>query len=86
MRKVAPALGIGAASLYRYIESKVELYELMVDHVEGEDGPPPPLTADWRGHLSTFAHKTRGSIHRHPLDGQPGGGPTNLRTELPRLG
>ena len=41
MRKVAAALGIGAASLYRYIESKDELYELMVDHVEGEDGPLP---------------------------------------------
>src|SRR6202167_3531352 len=52
MRRVATALGIGAASLYRYLESKDELYDLMVDHVEGEDGPPPPLTGDWRADLS----------------------------------
>ena len=83
MRKVATALGIGAASLYRYIESKDELYELMVDHVEGEDGPPPPLTGDWRADLSTFAHKTRASIHRHPwmaslAAGRPTFGPNSL--------
>jgi AcrR family transcriptional regulator len=83
MRRVAAALGIGAASLYRYIESKDELYELMVDHVEGEDGPPPPLTGDWRADLSTFAHKTRGSIHRHPwmaslAAGRPTFGPNSL--------
>jgi AcrR family transcriptional regulator len=83
MRKVAATLGIGAASLYRYIESKDELYELMVDHVEGEDGPPPPLTGDWRADLSTFAHKTRSSIHRHPwmaslAAGRPTFGPNSL--------
>jgi AcrR family transcriptional regulator len=83
MRRVAAALGIGAASLYRYIESKDELYELMVDHVEGEDGPPPPLTGDWRADLSTFAHKTRGSIRRHPwmaslAAGRPTFGPNSL--------
>jgi AcrR family transcriptional regulator len=66
MRKVAAVLGIGAASLYRYIESKDELFDLMVDQVEGEDGHPPPLTGDWRVDLSDLAHKTRGSIHRHP--------------------
>lgn len=83
MRKVAAALGIGAASLYRYIESKDELYELMVDHVEGEDGPPPPPTGDWRADLRTFAQKTRGSIHRHPwmaslAAGRPTFGPNSL--------
>ena len=83
MRKVAATLGIGAASLYRYIESKDELYELMVDHVEGEDGPPPPLTGDWRADLSTFARKTRGAIHRHPwmaslAAGRPTFGPNSL--------
>ena len=83
MRKVAAALGIGAASLYRYIESKDELYELMVDLVEGEDGPPPPLSGDWRADLTAFAHKTRASIHRHPwmaslAAGRPTFGPNSL--------
>jgi AcrR family transcriptional regulator len=46
MRRVAMVLGIGAASLYRYIESKDELYDLMVDYSTGEGGPPPAsLTA-----------------------------------------
>ena len=85
MRKVAALLGIGAASLYRYIESKDELYELMVDHVEGEDGPPPPITGDWRADLSTFAHKARGFDPSPPVDGQPRRGAAHLRAELLRL-
>jgi AcrR family transcriptional regulator len=83
MRRVATGLGIGAASLYRYIESKDELYDLMVDHAQGEDGPPPPLTGDWRADLSTVAHKARGLIHRHPwmaglAAGRPTFGPNSL--------
>ncbi|GAA0459169.1 TetR family transcriptional regulator [Paractinoplanes deccanensis] len=66
MRKVAAALGIGTASLYGYVAGKDELYDLMVDRVEGEDGPPPPPSGDWRADLSGMAHKIRGSILRHP--------------------
>jgi len=83
MRRVAAKLGVGAASLYRYLESKDELYDLMVDRVEGEDGPPPPLTGDWRADLGDLAHKTRGAIHRHPwmanlAAGRPTFGPNSL--------
>ena len=83
MRRVATVLGVGAASLYRYIESKDELYDLMVDYAEGEDGPPPPLTGDWRADLSAVAHRTRGLIHRHPwvaslTAGRPSFGPNSL--------
>jgi AcrR family transcriptional regulator len=83
MRRVAAVLGIGAASLYRYVESKDELYDLMSDRVEGEDGPPPPLTGDWRADLRALAHKTRGVMHRHPwmanlAAGRPTFGPNSL--------
>ena len=83
MRRVAAVLGIGAASLYRYLESKDELYDLMIDHVEGEGGPPPPVTGDWRADLADLAHKVRGSIHRHPwmaslATGRPTFGPSSL--------
>ncbi len=83
MRRVAMMLGIGAASLYRYIERKDELYDLMIDHVEGEDGPPPTLTGDWRADLTELARKIRASIHHHPwmaslAAGRPTFGPNSL--------
>ena len=83
MRKVAAMLGVGAASLYRYIENKDELYDLMIDHVEGEDGPPPPLTGAWRVDLTRSRTRTRNSIHRHPwiaslAAGRPAFGPNSL--------
>lgn len=83
MRKVAAALDIGTASLYGYIDSKDELYDLMVDWVDGEDGAPPPLCGAWRTDLSVLAHRTRASIHRHPwmasiAAGRPNFGPNSL--------
>ena len=83
MRRVANVLGVGAASLYRYVESKEELYEIMVDYAEGEDGPPPPLQGDWRADLSTLAHRMRDVIHHHPwmaslAAGRPTFGPNSL--------
>ena len=37
MRALAVELGVGAASLYRYIDRKDELIDLMVDAVMGDD-------------------------------------------------
>ncbi len=83
IRRVAAVLEIGAASVYGYIDTKDELYDLMVDWVEGEDGHPPALSGDWRTDLSKLAYRIRGSILRHPwmasvAAGRPNFGPNSL--------
>jgi AcrR family transcriptional regulator len=83
MRKVAAALEVGTTSLYGYVDSKDELYDLMVDWVEAEDGPPPPPSGDSRADLTRLAHRIRGSILRHPwmagvTAGRPNFGPNSL--------
>lgn len=55
MARVAAELGAGTMALYRYVSSKSELLDLMMD---AAFGPPPPLpepTPDWRGALSHWA-------------------------------
>ncbi|MFG2715395.1 TetR family transcriptional regulator [Streptomyces goshikiensis] len=54
MRRVAGDLGSGTASLYRYITSRDELVDLMVDAAQGED-PLPESTEDWRADLGAVA-------------------------------
>lgn len=83
MRKVASSLEIAAASLYGYVNSKDELFDLMVDWVHGEDGAPPPLSRDCRSNLSRIAHRDRNLILRHPwmtslAAGRPNFGPNSL--------
>jgi AcrR family transcriptional regulator len=83
MRRVAGDLGSGTASLYRYVASRDELVELMVDAVQGEDPPAAP-TGDWRADLAAVAHDLRAALLRHPwlsgeLAGRPALGPHSLR-------
>src|SRR6476661_5122429 len=48
MRRVAERLGVGAMSLYRYVPSKAELLDLMVDAVYGERPAPADADGGWR--------------------------------------
>jgi AcrR family transcriptional regulator len=66
MRRVADALGVGTMSLYRYLPGKAELYELMLDTVIGEDGPPRRDPAGWRASLESFARQRLAGYRRHP--------------------
>jgi AcrR family transcriptional regulator len=65
MRVVAAALGTGAASLYRYIESREDLLDLMADAAgaEYEFGEP---TGDWLADLVGIGQQARLIMRRHP--------------------
>ena len=66
MRAVAAAVGTGAASLYRYVETRDELLELMIDQVISEDLGDGSRSGDPVGDLLALAHRTLGTIRRHP--------------------
>lgn len=65
MRRVATELGTGTTSLYRYVDGKDELFDLMVDRAMG-DGRPPVPTGNWRADLAAVAHAQRAMMLRHP--------------------
>ncbi|MFD7917784.1 TetR/AcrR family transcriptional regulator [Streptomyces sp. NPDC059740] len=65
MRKVADHVGAGAMSLYRYVDSREDLLDLMVDRVSAEAVAPAP-TGDWRADLAAAAHRVRDLTLRHP--------------------
>ncbi|HEX2133296.1 MAG TPA: TetR/AcrR family transcriptional regulator [Actinophytocola sp.] len=66
MRRVADALGVGTMSLYRYVPSKAELHDLMLDAVMGEDPPLDLVTGGWRAGLERLARASLDGYVRHP--------------------
>ncbi|QKW36396.1 TetR/AcrR family transcriptional regulator [Actinomadura sp. NAK00032] len=84
MRRIAADLGTGAMSLYRYVPSRDDLLELMVDHALLEMDIPDRPSGDWRADLTLIAENTRAVWLRHPwLAGlhrpRPAMGPNRLR-------
>lgn len=82
MRRVAADLGSGTASLYRYVASRDELLDLMIDEVKGAERTE--LTGDWRADLASVAHQVRATLLRHPwlsgeIPGRPALGTNSLR-------
>ncbi|MFG1791837.1 TetR/AcrR family transcriptional regulator [Nocardia sp. NPDC049149] len=85
MRRVATALASGTASLYRYVASRDDLVDLMIDAVHGKNAPPA-LTGDWRADLTAVAAHLRATLVRHPwlgseLTGRPALGANSLRLQ-----
>jgi AcrR family transcriptional regulator len=89
MRRIAGKLGSSATSLYSYVSSKDDLYELIVDAVIG-DIRLPSLTGEWRTDLRAVARNTHAALRRHRwmvLVGiQPGLGPKTQRYGQTALG
>ncbi|MEV4508318.1 TetR/AcrR family transcriptional regulator [Dactylosporangium sp. NPDC049525] len=66
MRAVAAALDTGAGSLYRYLSSRDDLLDLMVDAALGELSLDGPLTGDWLDGLVGVAREQLALYRRHP--------------------
>jgi AcrR family transcriptional regulator len=64
MRRVAAELGTGAASLYRYVETREELLDLMTDATGAEYDLAPPA-GDWLAGLVALGEETRAIFRRH---------------------
>jgi len=75
MRSVAAAIGTGPASLYRYVGTRDEILELMVDEAAGEyryDPPAPGESLTPLAGLLRLARQARQVFGRHPwLTGLP---------------
>lgn len=73
MRRVAAELGTGAASLYRYVETRDELLDLMCDATGAEYSLPSRdddwsagRDAGWLAGLLALAEQSRAIMRRHP--------------------
>lgn len=64
IRNLAARLGVGPMGLYRYVTSKDDIVELMVDAVYA-DYPAPPETTSWRDVMHAHALHTRSALLAH---------------------
>jgi AcrR family transcriptional regulator len=64
MRAVAAELGTGAGTLYRYVRTREDLLDLMIDAAAAEYRLDPP-SGDWRADLLAFGRAQRTIMRRH---------------------
>jgi AcrR family transcriptional regulator len=84
MRRIAAKLGVGTMSLYWYLSSKQDLFDLVLDALFGEIALPTLPSGDWRADLHLLASQMRSLLLRHPwlsalLNSHPPLGPHGLR-------
>ncbi len=65
MRHLAGRLGVAAMALYRYVDSKDDVFDLMMDAAHGEV-PVPPHGGSWRSDLTGLALRYRDLWLSHP--------------------
>jgi len=66
MRAVADVLGRSTMSLYRYVESREQLEDLVVDHVLASVDATVSSRAAWSTRLTTLAVRARDAAGAHP--------------------
>jgi len=65
MRTVAEELGVGTMSLYRYVESREELEDLVVDRAMGTIDVSVSARAAWSTRITTLALRAREAAGAH---------------------
>jgi AcrR family transcriptional regulator len=65
MRRVAAEMETGAASLYRYVDTRDDLLDLMVDATGAEYAYAAP-TGDWLADLLDIGEQARAIMRHHP--------------------
>ena len=66
MRAIAARLGVVPGALYRYVRSKEQLYDLVLDAVLTEvDGQAAPGTP-WAAQVASLARRLRAALENHP--------------------
>lgn len=83
MRRVATELGTGAASLYRHLETRDDLLDLMIDAALGEY-EPPAVTGAWRedvvaDHIARLRFLRRRRWLVDAIAARPAFGPQGMR-------
>ena len=91
MRKLGAELGVEAMSLYRYVSSKEDLLDGLVDLVFGEVAVDAPGTTGWQAAMRARAHSHRDALGRHRwaigvMEGRMQPGPESLRVHDATLG
>jgi AcrR family transcriptional regulator len=66
MKAVAEALGLTTMSLYRYVDSKDELFEVMLDVAYGTPDPALTSRGGWRHRLDRWARAIAAARLEHP--------------------
>ena len=66
MRRVAAELGFSTMALYRYVESKYELVQVMIDAAYGPPTLSYPADEHWRDRITSWAACYRSVLLAHP--------------------
>ena len=83
MRQVAAELGTGAASLYRHLNTRDDLLDLMIDHILHGYRPPPPTGAPYDDVVADLLQRLH-YIRAHPwlidaMESRPALSPERIR-------
>ncbi|WP_202638967.1 TetR/AcrR family transcriptional regulator [Bailinhaonella thermotolerans] len=66
MRRVAAEIGVSTMALYRHVENKADILDLMLDAAYGELRLAPAPADGWRASMDRLAREVRAMVLRHP--------------------